>query len=136
MIKKLQYTSITLFATLYLIMSIGVDVSMHYCMGNLKEVKFFTQVEANCCKGSCIIDNSFSCCDNEHIRYQIEDDQLSIENLLKFNNDYQVELPTALKSLPQINGAIELYNKPYFDGDDNSKPSPTYLLNCSFIFYG
>jgi len=136
MIKKLQYIAITLFASLYLIMSIGIDVSMHYCMGNLKEVKFFTQAEANCCSGTCIIDNSFSCCDNEHVRYQIEDEQISIENLLEFNNNHQVEFPATAISLLPINSTKEIYNNLNIAGNKVPSLSPAYLLNCSFIFYG
>lgn len=138
MIKKLQHIAIGSLAFFYLLLSIGIEVDLHYCLGELKDVKIFNHhtVDETCCSDiKCSLEKSFSCCDNEHLCYQIEDDQLSSKQSVKLSlNQYQDWVAASVFSILQNKNPLS--DKSYTKTDDKRDTAPAYLLNCSFIYYG
>lgn len=63
MLRKFSYIIIS---ALFLVLTIGLAVSKHYCCGNLISVSFFSEAES-CC------DND-NCCKNDSQLFQLDED--------------------------------------------------------------
>lgn len=68
MLKKTLHT---LFASYYLILSVGLSVSAHYCLGKVTSVSVI--VAADPC--ACGAEESMPCCDTETLTMSLEDEQ-------------------------------------------------------------
>lgn len=68
MLKKALHT---LFASYYLILSVGLSVSAHYCLGKVTSVSVI--VAADPC--ACGAEESMPCCDTETLTMSLEDEQ-------------------------------------------------------------
>ena len=86
MLKKISHIILTL---LFLITSVGVTVSKHYCGSTLKSVSVIVAPEP-CCE---IPDG---CCHDESITIKMEND-FSITSLFVDFTPFAVELPSAIK---------------------------------------
>ncbi|MFW5761281.1 MAG: HYC_CC_PP family protein [Cyclobacteriaceae bacterium] len=135
MTKRLQNIAIVFFSVFYLVLSIGIEVDLHYCLGELKDIKLFNHQETadNCCSDDiCSLERAFTCCDNEHICYHLDDEQLSNNNNIKFNGSQYPALPSYASNKEYLAKPLKeaLAHNIIFD----QYPSPpVYLLNCSFI---
>jgi len=138
MIKKLQHIAIGSLAIFYMILSIGIEVDLHYCLGELKDIKVFNHQdeETKCCNDNvCSLERSFSCCDNEHLCYHIDDEQLTSKQLGKVNVNQQQGWLTTTSFSFQSNSNLYT-NKAYLKAELEHQAQPAYLLNCAFIYYG
>ena len=122
---------------LYLISSIGVTVSAHYCEGNLASFAFF-ETDLNCCCDEGSNGESDDCCRDESKSIQISADQ----NKAEFNNkEFQTVEIGFLPSVStwSINKSIlkKISALPLFipDPPENRQLIPAYKRNHSFLFY-
>ena len=141
MLLYVKNIAVVLTAAFYLLLSSGVSVDLHYCLGDLREVKIFSINGAEDCCGtenSCVIDREINCCDFEHFTFQIDTDQLNTGISLSVPNDWQHWQTNGL--INQVNdfSAVNAsaVNESYSLSSSLPRIQPTYLLNCSFIFYG
>lgn len=139
MIKKLQHIITGLLVILYLALSIGIEIDLHYCLGELKDVSFFNHQDKaeNCCSDNvCVLEKAFDCCDSEHLCYHIEADQLTNKQIIKLNpgSDQEKLLNANIYYLTNNNWVY--LNEFNAAPDTCPYPSPIYLLNCSLIHYG
>lgn len=136
MIQRIQNIAVAALVVFYLTLSVGIDISLHYCLGELKDVSFFSQTIEDCCSDrDCAIERSFDCCDSEFINYQIEEDQLISELSFKYN----LNSLNAITAPQSTDGLLDQTNETCNDLmvlDGKSTAPPAYLLNCSLIYYG
>jgi hypothetical protein len=116
----------------YLTLTVGVAQTTHYCMGRLNNSSLFS-FQTYPCACSIIAGKLSSCCDNESILFQIDDDQTSTAPV----EVSPVQLP--LLEVFDYSSVIFLSeNKPiHFFPEKFFRPPPlkAYMMNCSFIFY-
>lgn len=67
MLRKIIHIALAL---LFLVSTMGVTISMHYCGDNLISMSVIGEAES-CCGDDC------GCCDNETIHLEVEDDYVS-----------------------------------------------------------
>jgi hypothetical protein len=118
----------SIIAVLYFVISSGVVVNIHYCMGRVKEVKYQTLAEKKCGCGKMA---SKSCCKTTFKLVKLEDAQKAAAAF------YNIEAPAALITTqtnpfaaPVLPSADRLYvyghSPPLLSAQD------TYLQNCVF----
>ncbi len=118
--------------SLYLLLSIGVLKSTHYCLGQVKDVNYFS-TEDKCSDEQ---EAPHSCCDYQVEVIQLDEDQQQMK--VKFNS---VELNEIAPLLVQIEFA-SLASEIEADEDYpliKSPPlerAPLYQLNCNYTYYG
>lgn len=122
---------------LYLVSSIGVTVSAHYCGGNLASLAF-CQTDLKCCCDEKNDGKTNDCCRDESKSIKISADQ----NKAEFNNkEFQTVEIGFLPSVStwSINKSIlkKISTLPLFipDPPENRQLIPAYKRNHSFLFY-
>jgi hypothetical protein len=74
MLKKLSHI---VFAGYYLILSLGLSVSAHYCLGEISSLSVL--VAADPC--ACGADEPMPCCNTETVSISLEDEQVSAKSI-------------------------------------------------------
>lgn len=121
------------FTCIYLLLTVGVVKTTHYCMGRAKSAEFFTFEAKKCACGQFIPENS-GCCHDEHEIIKIVDDQSSTSFSL-------VTVPV-LVELGEIfvleTDKIGLTSSTYLNNRNTDyliPPKPIFKLNCSYVLY-
>ncbi len=119
----------TFLASLYLTLSLGLSVNVHYCHGKVSSVQIFKEIHKNCCSKDLI--KKSSCCDDQLVVLEIDDvDQELVIPILK-HIPHVISNKTFLKILKP---------KSYIPIDKKlaraPPKQPLYLLHSSFTFYG
>jgi hypothetical protein len=119
-------------ASIYLLLSIGVGFSVHYCGGKVKSIDPMFVASACCCS---TMDVDMGCCEDELHVFQLDDEQQLAQS---FSVDF--DLTKTLLPLPafKVQGTAadteivnpELYDLPPPD------PTPLYLRYGKLILYG
>ena len=120
---------VAILAIIYLGITSGVVINLHYCMGKVASVKYGF-VDKKVCS-VCGMESKHGCCHDEYKVIKLDDSH----QLSKANHDF-LKSPF---SLPEkhfiIASVLLLQNRHHFtphhsppDPDDN----PVYLLNCVF----
>ena len=124
---------IHLLTGLYLLLSLGVDIRMHYCHGDLEWVKVNDVGKDSCCHEDPA--EAHGCCDDEQVVFQLNIDQQPAQ-MLSFQD---VELVPV--------GIGDLFGNDYTfvqSGKINPlqldlPPPPNQsllIMGCSLLFYG
>lgn len=116
---------------LYMIPAIGVNVSMHYCGGELTSISHGLSEKKKCqCSPNKM---KKGCCEDKQQTFKIDDSQQKAELVSpKFNNAFVLQVekplvfqkPTAYKSIGRVGYSI--FHPP------NLYREPLYLLNSVF----
>jgi hypothetical protein len=121
-------------AILYLGLSTGATIHMHYCMGKLVGSALWhnTSNGNNKCSNCGMVKSKKKCCKDEHKHLQIEKDQnlnesfsqkIQMPDVAIINTHYQFQdivIASVINSIPQSNAPPE------------NLPVPIYLYNCVF----
>jgi hypothetical protein len=114
----------------YLLFSIGIIKSTHFCMGREASVAYFTSESEKCACGVFAFEND-GCCDDEHELIKIEDSQKAISTF--------VFSPAALVVLEELVNLTFLshYGPPLFirTADGPQPPVARFKLFRSLRFY-
>ncbi|MBX2966199.1 MAG: hypothetical protein KF845_08650 [Cyclobacteriaceae bacterium] len=120
------------FTCIYLLLTVGVVKTTHYCMGRAKSTEIFS-FEAKKCLCSQFLPESNDCCHDEHEVIKVDDNQafttfsVSIAPVLvELGEIFNTTEEIALADINSINICLYDYLIP---------PEPIFKLNCSFIFY-
>jgi hypothetical protein len=123
------------FAATYLLFSVGILKSTHYCMGREASVVLFSADAHGCACSAIFADENDGCCDDEQEVIKIRDDQNSIGNyviripqLYILDDLYTTRLITSTVIDPQDVGQHQTDNLP-------PPALPLFKTNCSFVFY-
>ena len=127
-----RFLSISI-AAIYLLIITGLQVTAHYCHGELESVKIIVENDPCCCSNG-EMDNN--CCSNDNISFQADiDNHLAAENKIILEQ-YQV-YAVVLYSITDI--LIETEEEQiavYSFGIPPIQYQPLWLLNCSLTYYG
>ncbi len=123
---------VTILAFVYLSVSSGAIINMHYCMGKLMSWEFLNKQNTRC--GSCGMDKSGhkGCCKDEQKILQIGKDQKVSEiafEVLKINPDVIV-IPCS--ELSFIYSFSIVADKPVAHAPPRSQAVPIFILDCNF----
>jgi hypothetical protein len=118
-------------SAIYLLFSIGIVTSTHYCMGKKSSVAYFTS-ESQPCACSLFSAGKDTCCDDEHDLIKLDDSQKVIPALELSPNQWIVleELFTPTFITHPKNSFRELPK-----ADDLPPPVPLFKFYCSLRFY-
>jgi hypothetical protein len=120
--------------SLYLLASVGLTLTVHYCGGDLASLTLFDKINC-CCDEKGKADN---CCKNEIKTIKISDDQIKTEQQSKLI--ISNELNPALYG-PMHNFVAQFISSHSFKATPLSKPPerfhivPSYKRNHCFLFY-
>jgi hypothetical protein len=118
------------FAFIYLFLSTGLVINVHYCKEKIKSVSVYTAAES-CCTGTC--EMKHNCCKDKQFIVQLEPQDKTIPvppDLSVYYNLVSEEIDLVLIPNTTSDNIVE------FSYD---LPPPKLLLwkkNCSFLYYG
>lgn len=120
------------FNCVYLTLTVGVAQTTHYCMGRLNNSSLFA-FQTDPCSCSILAGKLSSCCDNESVLLQLDEDQATtipvevspVQLPLVVEIGYSLATRSVERRFDQY--FPQLYLRP--------PPLKAYLMNCSFIFY-
>ncbi|MFW6370422.1 MAG: HYC_CC_PP family protein, partial [Bacteroidota bacterium] len=75
MMKKI---AAILFSMFYLLVTAGTAFSIHYCHGMVKDIEVFSHSQKSCCGPQAC---STDCCEDVLIYVQLDDEQISKQNI-------------------------------------------------------
>ena len=120
---------VSILAFLYLGVSSGIAMEIHYCMGKKAGVELYGTSNEKC--GKCGMKGKPGCCNNEHKFYKLSDSHKSVSNNLNF------EMPVDVVTNNFILFDLLLTESPAKEKINNHSP-PLYnwpsacILNCVF----
>ena len=120
------------FMCIYLLMSVGVAKTTHYCMGREKSTKVFS-FESEKCPCSLFLADNNPCCDDEQEVLVVDDSQTLATSLAPMTPEF-FSLGNIINIKPN---EIFAYTSTQFLIEDFSPPpkEPLFKINCSFVFY-
>lgn len=125
-----QLTSIGLLV-FYLLVSVGVPVTVHYCQGQVAEVAVLKS-DISCCCGDMEDDG---CCENESQYVSLDTDQQVVRSL-EFTPILDVLSVPALLSEDTEDGFDGLSEVACNIDLPPPKNQPLWLAHCSLTYYG
>lgn len=126
---KLKLATI-LIASWYALLTVGVQVHMHYCEGELAHVALNTSgnEDSGCCLDKGCEDNE-GCCSFEDVFLVLDEDHKQPTELFSF-----AIIDLVLVPIQQVdNQVVDLPQPELFHTDTGP---PLFLMNCAFTFYG
>lgn len=120
------------FMCIYLLMSVGVAKTTHYCMGREKSTKVFS-FESKKCPCSDFLPENNSCCADRPELLIVDDSQTQTLTLTPPTPDF-FEIGETYQIQPEQIFAYA--STQYLKADFLSPPGePLFKINCSFVFY-
>jgi hypothetical protein len=125
--KKL---TIAILAILYLGVSSGIALEIHYCMGKKAGVDFYGETPAKC--GKCGMEEKEGCCNDEHKFYKLSDSHKNVTSDVSLTAPELILVSTGIPMAPAPTqtdhpGNVLRNNSP----PDLSRPSAC-ILHCVF----
>jgi hypothetical protein len=122
--------AIALIAILYLGVSSGIAMEIHYCMGKKAGVDFYGENGSKC--GKCGMKEKKGCCNDEHKFIKLSDSHKSVSNDISFTLPALALVPTGIPlNCTRFNSAALAENL-------NNHSPPVYagpsacIMNCVF----
>ncbi len=121
---------ISILAFLYLFVSSGVALEIHYCMGKKAGTDLYAKANDTCSKCG-MKEKKGGCCSNEHKFYKVDDAHKNVSNNLSFQTPVFIfnHLYTSF-SQPATNSvavnSFRNHSPPEYTG------ASTCILNCTF----
>ena len=121
---------IALLVLLYLAVSSGLAINIHYCMGKVASAGFYHNYSGQC--GKCgMKSGNDSCCKDEFTMVKLNDSHQL------FNNDINISVPLALLNAYRNNFDADLRTVQLFSQVHNNSPPDSdnpslYILHCVF----
>lgn len=131
-----KFLSITLL-TLYLVASIGITITMHYCGDNLASLAISEKVSC-CCEKEIAPTKKDDCCKNDFKQIKIKDEQIKAEFQVLEKAPQQLPIFVAHFYSFEKNNFTKLakYTHTNLPKPPNiSNEIPVYKRNHSFLFY-
>jgi hypothetical protein len=121
------------FMCIYLLLSVGVVKTTHYCMGREKSTELFS-FQAKKCPCSLFLTENSDCCKDEHEVLSIDDSQAFSPSLAPVAPDFFLIGNTF--SILENKVILEQSLTQFFIADFSPPPKePLYQINCSLVFY-
>ena len=125
----MKKATLSIITFLYIMLSIGFSMDIHYCMGKREGVDFFKVVDGKC--GKCgMPEDETGCCSNHHSFYKIVDSHKHISPLFFSILSFDVINPKAY-SIVTFSPLIYRAKGSIKDIPDICSP-PIFIRNCVF----
>jgi len=126
---------VSILAIVYLIVSSGATVHLHYCMGKLVSMGVLPNKNDKCgkCGKEKIDGKNNGCCKDEYKQLKIEKDQKATELALQTMQSVAVEIPVAFFEIPFDNFSSLTEKNPYGHAPPQSAAVAVYIRNCVFL---
>ena len=122
---------IILFATFYLMLTSGLNISLHYCGGKLKEVSLFSNGNEDGCCGT--KKKSKGCCKEKTAFIKVKDNHFGGNNVKIFNSPIKSIPPPVFNQLFEIQKADIAYTVLNYHAPPVLYDNPLYLKNRVLI---
>jgi hypothetical protein len=120
------------FMCIYLLLSVGVVKTTHYCMGREKSTELFS-FESKKCPCSLFLQENNDCCNDEHEVLLIDDSQKVAHSIAPISPDFFLIGTIFNQADTQV---IEQPIRQYISTDFSPPPKePLYQINCSLVLY-
>ena len=122
---------VTIFLLLYLIPTFGVNVTVHYCGGEISSVSFGEAGIDKCACGSKKMKKN--CCQDKKFSFEVDDDQSKTpEAAITFLKSFDIQtfLPKAFKF--DYNYFPQITSGDYFHHPPNNVKTALYILHQVF----
>jgi len=116
---------------LYLIPTFGINVTVHYCGGEISTISFGTVTKDKCACGSKKMKKN--CCEDKNFSFEVDDNQAKTqESVLTFTNplNFNIALPQSFEF--SYTFFPVLVSTDYFHHPPNYVKQPLYILNQVF----
>lgn len=121
---------ISLLAILYLGISSGVAMELHYCMGNKAGMELYGSSSDKC--GKCgMTDSKSGCCHDEFKFYKLNDSHKLVSNDFGFSSNIPAVISEYFVYDWQLSENSNLFSNNYFIPPDFNKP-PLRIMNGVF----
>jgi len=117
---------------IYLVLSTGVLVNLHYCQGEIESISIITNASKCCCAS---MDFADGCCSNEQLLVQLDNDEQLVTNSPLFSEVFKF---IETESFSEQIFFVDLFEKENYSFGDLSPPPKIAIWksNCTFLFYG
>ncbi|WP_143305212.1 HYC_CC_PP family protein [Chitinophaga vietnamensis] len=123
---------VILFAMLYVALTSGFTVNVHYCMGKLASVELHGTPE-DICKRCGKPVKGMDCCKNEFKFCKVTETHQAAKALQQdFSTDIALQLPVKILQAPVLPQPQTLIGGYHHDPPDIPHP-PIFLQNCTFL---
>jgi hypothetical protein len=123
--------AVILISFLYLFLSTGLVIRMHYCQDQLISVSFYGEAQKCCCA---LADEENNCCSDKQVVVQMDQEDQLVPTSATFYSDLQaVKINSIFSEIesPALNLQPETIRL------DLPPPKvPAWKMGCSFLFYG
>ena len=116
---------------LYLIPTFGINVTVHYCGGEISTISFGTVTKDKCACGSKKMKKN--CCEDKNFSFEVDDNQAKTqESVLTFTTplNFNIALPQSFEF--SYTFFPVLVSTDYFHHPPNYVKQPLYILNQVF----
>jgi hypothetical protein len=127
---KVKKVFISILAILYITITSGVMVNIHYCMGKMTSVEYGNEKQKNC--SSCGMEQKDGCCHTEHKFIKSGDQHLFVKNIADLSAGYVVAVSeTPAYPINDFYTSRVLLYSPSHSPPDN-RQNNLRLYNCVF----
>lgn len=120
------------FTCVYLLLSVGVVKTTHYCMGRESSSSLFTAAQE--CPCSLFSIEKDSCCDDDSTLIRLGSDQQTALSITINSPDFFILEPIFINSLFSIQTSNRISDYTSFDDPITIRQS-LFKLHCSYLFY-
>ena len=123
---------ITITALVYLTVSSGATVNLHYCMGKLMSWDLSAKSKSKC--GSCGMEKSGhkGCCNDEQKTFKVDKDQKVSESTFQFLSISSVAIAVTYTELPLVYFSTLVTDNPAAHAPPLQSAVPIFLRNRNF----
>lgn len=123
---------ITITALVYLTVSSGATVNLHYCMGKLMSWDLSPKSKSKC--GSCGMEKTGhkGCCNDEQKTFKVNKDQKVSESAFQFLSISSVAIAVTHTELPLIYSSTLVADNPTAHAPPGISGVPIFILNRNF----
>lgn len=132
--QKMKKIIIGIVALIYLSLSSGMTVTMHYCMGKFAGIGFWHKNAEKCtiCGMNKMTTNANGCCKDEHKQIKIEKDQKEAESTFQISPVYFATLSSDKFDADLSDGSFITNKNSLNHSLLRSRGLEVYILNCVF----
>lgn len=126
---------VSILAIVYLTVSSGATVHLHYCMGELVSIGVLPDKNDKCgkCGKGKIDGKNNGCCKDEYKQLKIEKDQKATESAVQTMQSEAVQMPVSFFDTPVNNFSSLTEKNPYGHAPPRSAAVAVYIRNCIFL---
>jgi hypothetical protein len=122
------------FIIVYLILTVGVAKSTHYCMGRFNNTTLFS-FDSKKCACALLTSLKSSCCHDEVELISLDDDQQAEQAVQTNAPEFFLIESLAFNSIQEIISISSFYSQLNKVDRPPTGDTPIFIFNCSLVYY-